>query len=279
MPRTWPSIGIALAASPAWMAPKIEADPGPLVDPATQQVGHVHHDPAQRVHEVGGQVRSGGVAAGAGQADLDHVGRRGERAGPDRDQPGRQLREAVQREDRLDVLQTALGDHLGGAGRELLLAGLEDQAHPAGQLAPPVQLGQREAGPEQDRGVHVVAAGVADVGHGGPVRHVLDVGQRQRVQVGPDGDDAPAGPAATGADVADDPVALGHQARLQAGVAQQALDEGGGFELGPGQLRVGVDVAADRDESAVLGADEVVELTRQWYRVPWCRPHSGVRHG
>ena len=85
--------------------------------------------------------------------------------GPERtaDQAGRQLREAVQREDRRDVLEAALGDHLGRAGRELLLAGLEDQPHPAGQLTAGVQLGQRQAGAEQHRGVHVVPAGVADV--------------------------------------------------------------------------------------------------------------------
>ena len=33
-----------------------------------------------------------------------------------------------------DVLQPALHDHLRGAGGELLLARLEDQAHPPGQL-------------------------------------------------------------------------------------------------------------------------------------------------
>ncbi len=60
-----------------------------------------------------------------------------------------------------DVLQATGRDDLGRAGRDALLAGLEQQPDPAGQLVALGELGQRQAGAEQDRGVHVVAAGVA----------------------------------------------------------------------------------------------------------------------
>src|SRR6266498_3662383 len=47
------------------------------------------------------------LPASAGEPDLDPVGRRGERAGTHTDQTNRQLRGAVQRKDRGDLLQSA----------------------------------------------------------------------------------------------------------------------------------------------------------------------------
>lgn len=52
----------------------------------------------------------------------------------------------------------------------------------------------------------------------------------------------------TGADVAEDAVALGHHERLEAGRAQLGGDQVGRAELLAGQLRVRVDVAPYRDE-------------------------------
>ncbi len=201
--------------------------PRPRVDAAVEQGRHVDDDPAERVHQVGGQVRPGGVPAGAGEFDPDRVGGRGERAGADPDQAGRQLRVAVQGVDRGDVLEPAGGDHLGRAGRDRLLAGLEQQPHPAGQLPALVELGQRQAEAEQDGGVHVVAAGVRDLLDGAAVRHVLQVVQRQRVQIGAERDH----PLAL-ADVADHTVAPGHQARREAGQGQLTDDQRGRLEFG-----------------------------------------------
>ena len=123
-------------------------DAGARIDPAVQQRGHVDDHPAQGVHQVGGQVRAGGVAARAGEGDLDRVGGRGERAGAHADQAGRQLRVAVQRVDRGDVLERTGRDHLGRAGRHALLGRLEDQPDPAGQLA---LLGPAGPGPGRGR--------------------------------------------------------------------------------------------------------------------------------
>jgi hypothetical protein len=235
--------------------------PGARVDPAVQQRRHVDDHPAQRVHQVGGQVRAGGVPAGAGQRHLDGVGGGGERAGPHADQAGRELRVAVQRVDRGDVLERAGLDHLGGAGRHALLGGLEDQPHPAGQLALLVQLRQGQAEAEQHGGVHVVAAGVRDVRDGGAVRHVLGVLQRQRVQVGAERHHPVAG-----ADVAEQAVALGQQLRGQAGHGQLTGDQRGGLELRVRHLRVRVDVPADGYQLGPVGGEPAVQLAGQWVR-------------
>ena len=128
--------------------------------------------------------------------------------------PTGRLRVAVQREDLRHVVQAAGLDDLQRAAGQDLLGRLEDQPDPAVQLAAVGELGQQHADAEQDRGVHVVAAGVADALHGGAVRHVLGVVQRQGVDVGAQRDDRAVGPAV---DVADHAVALGQQPRAQPG--------------------------------------------------------------
>ena len=115
-------------------------------------------------------------------------------------------------------------------------AGWKTQPHRAGQ---PVERGQRHGDAEDDGGVHVVPAGVAEALAGGGVGHVLEVGQRQGVDVGAQDDDRVAGP-----DLADQAGAGGQPARLEPVVAQPLLQEGGRLELGEGQLRVGVQVPA-----------------------------------
>ena len=201
----------------------------------------------------------------AAQRDLDRVGGRRERAGAHADQAGRQLRRAVQREDRRDVLEAAGLDHLGRAGRDALLARLEEQPHPAGQLVALGELGQRQADTQQDRGVHVVAAGVGDVVHSRAVGHVLRVRQRQRVEVGPQRDD----PVAL-TDVTDHTVALGQEARRQSGHRQLAGDQRGGLELLVGELRVGVDVTTYGYELRPARGQPAVELTGQRVGPRWC---------
>ena len=79
----------------------------------------------------------------------------------------------------------------------------------------PAQLrsgGQREGGAEHRGRVRIVTAGVADARHGRRVRHVLDVLQRQRVDVRAQRDDPLAG-----ADVAVQARTGGQDVRLQAG--------------------------------------------------------------
>jgi hypothetical protein len=198
------------------------------------------------------------VAARAGQLDLDRVRGRGERAGAHPDQAGRQLRVAVQREDRGDVLERAGRDHLRRPGRERLLGGLEDQPDPAGQLTALGELGQRETEAQHDRGVHVVAAGVRHVLHGRAVRHVLEVGQRQRVQVGPEGDH----PVAL-TDVADQTVAFGQHLRLEAGHRELPGDQCGSFELVVRAFRMRVNMAPNRYQLRASGGEPAVELAGQ----------------
>ena len=258
MPRTLAGAGDRVEGLAGVHRAPDHRDAGPRVDPAVQQRGHVHDDPAEGVHQVDGQVRAGGVPAGTGQGDLDGVRGRGERAGAHADQAGRQLRVAVQRVDRGDVLERAGGDHLGRAGRHALLGGLEDQPDPAGEFALAVELREGQAQSEQDRRVYVVTAGVRDVLHRGPVRHVLGVLQRQGVQVGPEGDH----PVAL-ADVAEHAVALRQQPRRQAGDGQLAGDQGGGLELRAGRLRVRVDVPANGYQIGAARGEPAVELAGQ----------------
>jgi hypothetical protein len=149
-------------------------------------------------------------------------------------------------------------DDLGRAGRHALLGRLEDQPDPAGQLALLVQLGQGQPEAEQHGGVHVVTAGVRDVRHRGPVRHVLGVLQRQRVQVGAEGDH----PVAR-TDVADDAVALGQQLRREPGHGQLPGDQRGRLELVVRQLRMRVQVPPDGHQLGAAGRQPAVELAGQ----------------
>ena len=126
-----------------------------------------------------------GVAAAAGEPDLELVGRAGDRALADADLAEVEGRVAVQAEDLLDLVERVELDQRRRAAGHDLLGGLEQQPHAAGQLAAAVHLGQREAGADEAGGVHVVAAGVRDAGAGadpGVGGQVLD---GQRVEVGP----------------------------------------------------------------------------------------------
>ena len=93
--------------------------------------------------------------------------------------------------------------------------------------------------------------------HGRPVR----VGDRQRVEVGPQGDPLPTRLRGTRPDVADE-TAAGQQARFEARGTQPVGEQGGGPHLGAAELRVGVDVAADRDELVAQGVEQRRQLRR-----------------
>ena len=136
----------------------------------------------------------------------------------------------MQREDLHHVVQAAGLDDLQRAAGQDLLGRLEDQPDPAGQLAEVGELGQQHADAEQDRGVHVVAAGVADALHRRAVRHVLGVVQRQGVDVGAQRDDrAVRSPLMSQMT----PLPLGSRRGLQPGQRQLPGDQGGRLELLP----------------------------------------------
>ena len=175
------------------------------------------------------------------QRDVDPVAGGGDRAGAQADLPDRHRRVAVQRERPGGAVEDAGGDHLGGAAGHGLLGRLEDAAHRAGQ---PVERGQRQRDAQDDGGVHVVPAGVAEALAGGGVRHVLEVGQRQRVDVGAQHDDRVARrrrrrPARC---------PVGSRRGVSPALAQPLLEEGRRLELGEGQLGVGVQVPAGGDQ-------------------------------
>lgn len=68
---------------------------GAGVDPAGQQRRYVQGDPGGGGDHVGGQVRAGGVAAGAVQLDLQPVAGRGDRSRTEPDPAGVDARVAV----------------------------------------------------------------------------------------------------------------------------------------------------------------------------------------
>ena len=235
---------------PGLDGPEGHVEGGPGVDQPRQRRRQVGDHPGDGVDQVAGQVGAGGVPAGPGQVDLDQVGGGGDGPDPDAEPADLQLGVAVEGVDGADPFQHPVGDDVDGAAGQALLGRLEDQPHPAGQAVG--ELGQGQAGAEQDGGVHVVAAGVADPRHRGAVGHVLLVLQGQRVQVGPQGHRRPV----AGADVADQPGAGGQQAGPQAHGLQAAGDQGGGLAFGHPELGVGVEVTPEVDQLGVVGGQE-----------------------
>jgi hypothetical protein len=179
----------------------------------------------------------------------------------------------VQREGADGAVQHALLHDAQPTAGDLLLGGLEDAADGAGQPGLP---GEGQGDAEQHRGVHVVPAGVAEAGAGGGVLDVLEVGQRQRVDVGAQHHDRAAVPAVRPRrDVADQPGAAGQPARVQPGGAQPLLEEGGGLVLGEAELGMRVQVPADRDQLVGVGGGPGVDSGPD----PCRGRHAGVAPG
>ena len=132
-------------------------------------------------------MRARGVAAAAGEPDLELVGRSGDRTLADPDLAEVEGRVAVEAEDLVDLVEGAELDERGRATRHDLLGGLEQQAYAAGQLAAAVHLGQGEAGADQAGRVHVVPARVRDAGAGADPGVGGQVVDRERVEVGAQG--------------------------------------------------------------------------------------------
>jgi len=156
VPRAKPSIGMALAASPARIAPNTIETParGRPGGPAAQAR---RDDAAQRMHEAA--VRCGpGVWPPGRAGDLDLVGRRGERAGAD----GRRARPALRRtvqgvRSRPGVLSPPAAITSGAPdGTAPRPVGTRRRTRPEARRGG--QLGQARPVPSKNGGVHVVSA-------------------------------------------------------------------------------------------------------------------------
>ncbi len=203
-------------------------------------------------------MRAGGVAAGAAQPDGEPVARRRDAAGAQAELADLQARVAVEREHPVEPAD-ATGRHDLQRALDDLLGRLEDQPDPARQQPGRRLAGQEDAGARQDRGVHVVAAGVAATWLERPVGHVLLVGHGEGVHVGAQADRG----AAAGTDVAEDAGAAGQDLGFQTGPLQQVDDLAGGAVLVECELGVHVDVAAQRDELTLVSGEECVQLPRK----------------
>ena len=227
---------------------------GAGIQPAGQQGRQPGDDGAERVHQVGRQVRPGGVPARPEDPQLDHVRCRGDRAGLQPDPPDLQPRIAVQGEQPAHAVQPAGGDDVVRPAGKDLLGRLEDQPDPAAEVTGP---GQRPGGPEQHGEVHVVAAGVRHLRQGRGVRQPGGLRDRQRIDVGAQPDHPVAA-----ADLGDDAGSGRHQPGLDPVGLQRAQDQRAGGRLAVPQLGMGVHPAAQVDNSVEIGAQHVVQPPR-----------------
>ena len=203
-------------------------------------------------------MRPGGVPAATREAHEKLVGGAGDGPGPQADVTHVGARVAVQREDPLDVARRAGVDDGPGAAAGGLLGRLEDQPDAPGQLTLLGQVGQHDRRAEDDHGVHVVPAGVADPRHGGRVGHVLAVDDRQRVDVGAQGHGPRPLP-----DVAHQAGPVGQDRRIEPGRDQTLVQDPRGADLGPGQLGVGVQVAPHGHEIVGAALDQRGQICGQ----------------
>ena len=119
-----------------------------------------------------------------------------------------------------------------------------------------MQLGKREAGTDQPRGVHVVPTGVRDARTGAHPRIARQVLNGQRVEVSAERHDR--------AHVADlgDQAARRHRGDRESSQLEALGNEGSGALLVPGELGVGMQVATQLEELCLVrldrGVDQVV---------------------
>ena len=117
--------------------------------------------------------------------------------------------------------------------------------------------------------MHVVPARVAGAGHGGPVRDVLFVADRQRVKVSPERDHR----LGTRPHVDQQAGALGQDDRPEARGLQPELHPARRPVLVVTDLRMGMQVAPEIDELGLMPGEERVELALQVkFGHPWPPP-------
>ena len=248
VPCSSPVRGIAFGAAPAVIRPQTMADPGPRVDPAGEHGRHLgdHLGQARRRGPRSGagarcgrrarssrtSTMSAAEVIGPGRVPITpDVGARGRSAGrtPGRRRPARRPRSRP----------SAPPGWTSSAGWKI------SRTRP-GSRPSSSRSGQHQAGAEHGRGVHVVAARVRDARHRRGVRQAGLVRQRQGVEVGPQRHRRPdrlaglrcrrAAPV-PGSSTGSSPASL-----------KPVGDALGGAELGPADLRVGVQVAPEGDQ-------------------------------
>jgi hypothetical protein len=121
------------------------------------------------------------------------------------------VRIAVQREDPSHSVQHSRRDRVDRAAGHQLLGRLEDQPHSDRRLR---RRRQCQRGPEQNRGVRVMAAGVRDVGHIRGIGRSGALCHGQCVHVGPQCDPGPM----LGAEVAGEAGTAGQYLRVEPGI-------------------------------------------------------------
>src|SRR5215472_10571894 len=190
-------------------------------------------------------MRPSSMAALAAELNLDLVARCGNRADPGPDRPDLQPRIAVQREDPVDRRDAAGRQYVKRAARHLL-SGLEDQPDLAGQGSGRCGPREEQAGAEQDRGVHVVTARMADAIVQRTVRNALLVGDGQGIDVSTKRNCR--GIIAGAADVAQQARALGQDGGPQPGRLKAQTDPAGRAVLRITDLWMSVQVPAKLDQ-------------------------------
>ena len=147
-----------------------------------------------------------------------------------------------------DPCEALLLDDPQGTPRNGLLSWLEEQPHGRARFGELRGIpGERETRPQRGGRVDIVAACVGHAIGAGSPRQAGPLDDRQGIQVGPQGDPVcrVVGPEIgqqTGPGEAADP---------QACVDEPITEQFGGSDLMPGQLGVGMDIAADRDQLRV----------------------------
>ena len=200
-----------------------------------------------RQHDrIVGRLWPRGMAAGADDGDLKFIGRRHQRAGPAGDDAKILRGVDMDAKDGVNALQGALLYHADAAGLALVVggffAGLEEQAHGAGQAALVGQLLEQGRRAHQHRRVRIMPAGVHNTGPLTVETAAVLFLDRQGVHIGAQPHQRPV----VAADMADD-TGLGHlRLRLDPQVQHRFVDKAGGAMFGEGQLRVLVNCAAPR---------------------------------
>ena len=150
-----------------------------------------HHDLAGHIQGVRPQLRGGDMGVDAVDDDLEAVHRCVVGACRHADGAHRQVGRCMQAEHPLHAVQMTIPDELLRTLADLL-SGLEEQPDRAAEVR--LLGGQQLRRAQQGSGVRVVAAGVHHAGRLGFIGHLVGLGDGQRVDVGPQGDDTGAGP-------------------------------------------------------------------------------------
>lgn len=185
------------------------------------------------------------MTTGAGEPNGHPVGRSGQRADAQADAPDVEGGVTVDGIDLVDAVEPfRLADRQRTTGDDFL-GGLED--HPNAQPAADQVVLDRDEGQSRaqaDRDVDVVTARVGHPGHHRGVGQVGPLRQRQRIEVGSQGDPVCR---VLGSQVGDQP-RPGQQGDLDTRVGQRIGHVRGRAVFGEGQLRVAMDVAPEVKE-------------------------------